>query len=120
MHIQLERFEPELYIEETEAGYKLKLSHWNDETGLIVEKESLHKYRLINFSQEFVHIARLLSKDGLTVPASAKDRVVHMIQHTKQDIRLNIGITDSSIIDIKGDPTLYLQLVPTKEVLVLA
>ncbi|BCA97306.1 hypothetical protein TUM19329_36670 (plasmid) [Legionella antarctica] len=113
--MELVHGEPELYIEENKKGYHLSLSHWLEEAGLILEPESLSKYRVIDFSQAFVNIGQVLTKKGLSIPTQAKEKVLRVIQHAKRDIKLHVGIKDIDIPEISGDPTPCIQLLPIKE-----
>ena len=112
--IELVRAEPELHIEENNKGYQFTLSHWLPGVGLIIEPESLNKYRVIDFSSAFLNIAQVLTKSGMTVPLIAKEKVLRVIQHAKKDIHIHVGIKDI-IPEIAGDPTPCVQLLPTKE-----
>lgn len=112
--IELVRGEPELHIEENKQGYQLSLSHWLTSTGVIIEPESLNKYRVVDFSPAFVEIGQILTKQGLAIPAHAKEKVLRVIQHAKRDIHIHVGIKDI-IPETMGDPTPYIQLLPTKE-----
>ena len=111
----LARAEPELYIEENKAGYRLSLSHWLPEKGLIIEPESLNKYRVVDFSFAFVNIGRVLTKKGLSVPATAKDKLLSIIQQAKRDIKIHVDAKDMGIVEKMGDATPCVQLLPIKE-----
>ena len=110
--IELVRGEPELHIEENQQGYHLSLSHFLPDAGLIIEPESLNKYRVIDFSSAFANIGQVITKKGLTIPASAKDKVLKVIQHAKRDIKIHVGINDIAIPEIIGDATPCFQLLP--------
>ncbi len=110
--IELVRGEPELHIEENKQGYHLSLSHFLPDAGLIIEPESLNKYRVIDFSQAFASIGHVITKKGLTIPASAKDKVLKVIQHAKRDIKIHVGINDIDIPEIVGDTAPCIQLLP--------
>ncbi len=110
--IELVRGEPELHIEEHQQGYHLSLSHFLPETGLIIEPLSLNKYRVIEFSSAFASIGQVLSKKGLTIPVSAKERVLNVIQHAKRDIKIHAGIKDLDIPEIIADTAPCLQILP--------
>ena len=111
--IELVRGEPELHIEENKQGYHLSLSHFLPDAGLIIEPESMNKYRVIDFSSAFAAIGQVISKKGLTIPASAKDKVLKVIQHAKRDIKIHAGIQDMDIPEIAGDAAPCLQILPT-------
>jgi len=113
--IELIHGEPELYIEENKKGYHLNLSHWLKEAGLILEPESMSRYRVIDFSQTFANIGHVLTKKGLSIPAEAKEKVLRVIQHAKRDIKIHVGIKDIDIPEVAGDPTPCMQLLPLKE-----
>lgn len=113
--IELIHGEPELYIEENKKGYHLSLSHWLAEAGVIIEPESLSRYRVIDFSQSFANIGKVLTKKGLSIPTDAKEKVLRVIQHAKRDIKIHIGIKDIDIPEIAGDPTPCIQFLPIKE-----
>jgi len=111
--IELVAGEPELHIEENKHGYHLSLSHYLPNAGLIIEPESLNKYRVIDFSQAFASIGQVITQKGLTIPASAKNKVLKVIQHAKRDIKIHAGIKDLEIIpEIAGDATPCIQLLP--------
>lgn len=112
--IELVLGEPEVYIEENNNGYHLSLSHWLGEAGLIVEPESMNKYRVIEFSTAFANIGKVLTQKGLSIPAMAKDKVLRVIQNAKRDIKIHVGIKDIEITELAGDPTPYIQLLPVK------
>ncbi len=112
--IELVRGEPELHIEENQGDYHLSLSHWLPTAGLIIEPESMNKYRVIDFSSAFANIGKILTAQGLSIPALAKDKVLRVIQHAKRDITIHVGIHDIDIPEILGDPTPCIQLLPTK------
>ena len=110
--IELTHGEPELHIEEKNGGYHLSLSHWLSHAGLIIEPESMNKYRLIDVSPAFVNIGQILTQQGLSIPAIAKEKVLRVIQHTKRDIAIHVGIDDMDIPEMVGDPNPCIQLLP--------
>jgi superfamily II DNA or RNA helicase len=113
--IELVASEPELHIEEKPDGYHFSLSHCLSEVGLIIEPESMTKYRVIDFSQDLLNIARVLTEKGLTVPVVAKDKVLRVIQHAKSDIKIHVGIQDIDIPEVVGDAFPCLQLLPVND-----
>lgn len=113
--IELVRGEPELHIEENKQGYHLSLSHFLSHAGLIIEPESLNKYRVVDYSNAFASIGHVLTKQGLTIPTNAKDKILNVIQHAKRDIKIHVGIKDSDIPEIVGDSAPCMQLLPMKE-----
>jgi len=103
-----------LYISERPDGYHLSLSHWQSQAGLILEPESINKYRVIDFSPAFVSIGQILTSKGLSIPAAAKEKVLRVIQHAKRDIALHIDMNDTTIPELEGNPAPCIQLLPTK------
>ena len=110
--IDLMRAEPELHIDENSKGYQFILSHWLPQPGIIIEPMSLNQYRVIDFSSAFSNIGQVVTKTGMTIPISAKEKVLRVIQHAKKDIHIHVGIKDI-IPEIAGDPTPCIQLLPT-------
>lgn len=113
--IELVRGEPELYIEENKQGYHLSLSHFLPNAGVILEPESLNKYRVIDYSSAFASIGKVVTKKGLTIPGNAKDKIVNIIQHAKRDIKIHVGIKGIDIPEIAGDTAPCIQLLPMNE-----
>jgi len=113
--IELVRGEPELYIEENAQGYHFSLSHFLLDEGVIIEPESLNKYRVIDYASAFAKIGRVITKDGLTIPSNAKDKILDVIQYAKRDIKIHVGIKDIDIPELDGDSTPCVQLLPMKE-----
>ena len=112
--IELTRGEAELHIEEKNSGYHLNLSHWLREAGVIIEPESMNKYRVVEFSSALASVGQILGQKGLSIPAGAKEKVLRVIQHAKRDIGIHAGISDVPIPELTGDPSPCIQLLPTK------
>ncbi|MCX7117664.1 MAG: DEAD/DEAH box helicase [Legionellales bacterium] len=113
VRVELVAGEPELHIEEKKQGFHLSLSHFMDHAGLILEPETMNKYRVIDFSKAFASIAQIITKQGLIVPTSAKDKVLKIIQNAKRDIKIHADIKDLEIIpEIPGEATPCVQLLP--------
>lgn len=113
--ITLVRGEPELHIEETPKGYHVSLSHYLPEEGVIIEPESMNQYRLIDFSNAFAQIGKILTKKGLDIPTMAKEKVLNVIQHAKHDIKIHVDLQDSNMPELPGDATPCIQLLPVKQ-----
>lgn len=111
--IELVAGEPELHIEEKNQGYHLSLSHYLPSDGLIIEPETINKYRVIDFNHAFASIGKIITEKGLDIPINAKDKVLKIIQHAKRDITIHAGIKDLEIIpELIGDATPCVQLLP--------
>ncbi len=113
--IELVAGEPELHIEENKQGYRLSLSHYLPDEGLIIEPLSQNKYRVVDFSRSLASIGQVITEKGLTIPASAKEKVLNVIQHAKRDIKIHVGISDIGIPELSGDANPCIQLLPIKE-----
>jgi SNF2 family DNA or RNA helicase len=107
--------EPELFIEEVKTGYRIHLSHYLAQEGIILEPESMNQYRVIDFSKAFVQVGKILTKKGLVIPAMAKEKVLNVIQHAKHDIKIHVELQDSNLPEITGDATPHIQLLPVKQ-----
>ncbi len=110
--LELVKGEIVLQVENTNNGYHLSLSHYHEVPCVILEQETPTRYQVINFSDDFVAIAKIITERGLTVPIDAKDRVIAMISNAKSGIRINSEIDDDNLPVVMGEATCYVHLFP--------
>ncbi len=113
--IELVQGAVELQVEKTEKGYHISLSRFSDEPNIFLEQEATNRYRVIDFSDEMVSISKILSKQGMTVPFQAKDRVVNMICNAKTSIHIQSDVADDDLPIFSGDATPCAHLFPIQE-----
>ena len=115
MRIELERGEPYLCIAQKGKTYRLQLSHQLDETGVILEAVGINHYKVIDSSHAYREIQTIIGKKGTAFPAPAKDRILHLLQHTKPDIKIQADMEETNLPTIEANSAPCLQLFPDKE-----
>lgn len=115
MRIELERAEPYLCIQQKGKNYRLQLSHQLDETGVILEAMGINQYKVIDFSHAYTQIQNVVGKKGTSFPAPAKYRILHLLQHTKPDIKIQADMEETNLPTIEANSAPCLQLFPDKE-----
>lgn len=115
MRIELERAEPYLCIQQKGKNYRLRLSHQLDDTGVILEAVGINQYKVVHFSQAYAQIQTIIGKRGTSFPAPAKDRILHLLQHTKPDIKIQADMEETNLPTIAANSAPCLQLFPDKE-----
>lgn len=101
-----------LHIEHKKEGYYLTLSHHLENPGVILEKETANRYRVINVNEEAVRISKLLSVKGLTIPSSAKDTVISIVTQAKNNIHIHSELEDDTLPTVPGSTTCCMHLLP--------
>lgn len=115
VNLELVKGELELQAEKVANGYHLSLAHYSEAPRVFLERETTNRYRVIDFSDDFVAIGKIVSKKGLTVPADAKDKVIEIIRNAKSGIRISSDIEDDSIPAVPGDTTCCVHLFPISD-----
>jgi superfamily II DNA or RNA helicase len=110
--IELVAYPLELVVAERKGGYHVALSHSADAPAVFLEPETPSRYRVIEFPQKMLPLQQILGSRGLTVPRSARDRLVAQVQRDKPTlpVRDEIGATVQVAQD--GLSTPVVQLAP--------
>ncbi len=113
--IELVRYPLELVVTEQRGGYRVALSHTASEPTVFLEAETPTRYRVIEFPQRMLAVQEILGRRGLTVPKSARDRVVALVQRNNPTlpIRAEIEAVAQTVLD--GAPAPVVQLLPYGE-----
>jgi len=113
--IELVRYPLELVVTEQRGGYRVALSHTASEPTVFLEAETPTRYRVIEFPQRMLAVQEILGRRGLTVPKSARDRVVALVQQSNPTlpIRAEIEAVAQTVLD--GAPAPVVQLLPYGE-----
>lgn len=101
-----------LHIEHKKEGYYLTLSHHLEKPGVILEKETANRYRVIDVNEEAVRISKLLSVKGLTIPVTAKETVVSIVTQAKNNIHIHSELEDDTLPTVPGSTTCCMHLLP--------
>lgn len=118
--IELVRGEMELSIEECEQGYRLGLSEYATENSVVLQQESLHRYKMIALNDHAIKLCQMIGKEGLTVPADAKEAVLQIVQNANAPIKIHADIegTELPVVLACSDP--LMQLIPVADGLKLS
>ena len=111
INLELVKGELELQVEKVANGYHLSLAKHSKEPCVFLEQETSTRYRVIDFSDDYVAISQIVSEQGLTVPFVAKDKVVDIICNAKSNISINSDV-GNSIPEVVGDATCWVHLFP--------
>lgn len=112
VNLELIRGELEIQVEKVVNGYHLSLTHYSENPRVILERETTNRYRVIDFSADFVAIAKIISARGLTIPLDAKEKIIAIIGNAKSGIRINSDIEDDNLPVVPGDTTCCVHLFP--------
>lgn len=119
LRLDLIEAEPEVYVESEGHDFRITLSHHlsdeNFQNGFILEKEGLHRYRVLFFNEDYRNVSSIIPEQGLTLPKVAKDRVLAIIQNAKKAIKIHSGIADLNIPEMSEDLTPLVQMLPIHE-----
>jgi superfamily II DNA or RNA helicase len=102
----------ELLVTEDRGGYRIALSHTSHEPTVFIEAETPSRYRVVEFPQKLMAVQEILTEKGLSVPVTARDQVVAIVQRTSPalPIRAEIAEVDQPSIEARSTPVV--QLVP--------
>jgi len=110
--LELVKGHVELCVEKTKKGYHFSLSEYKKTPCVVLKKETTNRYAVIDFSEETVSIAQILSEKGMSVPFQAKDQVVDIICHAKNSIRIQSDVMDDNLPITPGSTVPHVHLLP--------
>ena len=116
-HINLElvKGELELQVEKVADGYHLSLAKHSSEPCIFLEQETSNRYRVIDFTDDYVAISQIISARGMFAPFVAKDKIVEIICNAKSNINISSDIDDDNIPEVAGDVTCWVHLLPIND-----
>jgi superfamily II DNA or RNA helicase len=114
--LELVRYPLELVVtEQRGGGYRVALSHTASEPTVFIEAETPTRYRVIEFPQRMLAVQEILGRRGLTVPKSARDRVVVLVQRSNPTLPIRAEIEAVALAVLDGAAAPVVQLVPYGE-----
>ncbi len=113
--LELVRYPLELVVTERRGGYHVALTHTAEEPTLFLEAETPTRYRVVEFPQQLLPVQEILGPHGLTVPGSARDRLVALVRRNNPalPIRDEIGAIEQTALE--GQPIPVIQCLPLRE-----
>ncbi len=113
--IELIKGQLSLLVEAVAQGYRLSLNHFAEQESVLLIKETPNRYQVVHFGEEAVALANIVTKQGVTLPPQAKDRVVEMICHANTSIHIESALEDDNLPVVPGDVTPCIHLLPMEE-----
>jgi SNF2 family DNA or RNA helicase/tetratricopeptide (TPR) repeat protein len=105
----------ELLVERQGDQFQIKLSQEIGEQNMLIVKEGLARYKVIEITQQHRAIAKILGSEGLKVPGEAKDRVLSAVASLSSLVMIQSAV-DGSVEDVESvaaDSQIYIHLLPT-------
>ncbi len=118
--LELVRYPLELVVTEQGGGYHMALSHTADTPTVFVEAETPTRYRVVEFPQRLLAVQEILGRRGLTVPRSARDQVVALVQRSDPALPIRADIEAIGPATLEGLSIPVVQLLPSGEGLTLS
>ncbi|MFT5082324.1 MAG: superfamily II DNA or RNA helicase [Lentisphaeria bacterium] len=112
--VEVSAGEPELIVNAQTKHLLIQLAptpiNLEDRSQLV--KESDYRLRLVQFSEQHLHIARILGENGLRVPIEAKEQVLHSINAIAPLLAIQSDIGGGNITAQQhvADTCLYMQI----------
>lgn len=107
---------PELIIEEDDKDYfKISMSHLSSTAEVLIEQETPSRFRVVDFSEQFLPLTDIIGNQGLKVSASAKEHVVNIIRKAAPILPIQSELESDDLPTVESDPTPCLQMLPMGE-----
>ncbi len=115
--------QPELIVTEQGNSINLTMAPFPDGRDYLIVSETQEKLKIYLYPENLLHVARILTREGLQVPQSARVKVLESVSsiaplltvHSNMD-----GITETTAIAVAADPRLYVHLLPRNTGLLLS
>jgi tetratricopeptide (TPR) repeat protein len=118
--IELVSYPLELVIAERGDGYHVALSHSADKPAVFLEPETPSRLRVIVLPERLLSLQAMLGENGLTVPGSARDRLVALVQRDNPTLPIRDEIGAVTAAAEMGLSAPVVQLTPFAEGLKVA
>lgn len=118
--LELINYPLELVVTEQRGGYHMALSYTADTPTVFLEAETATRYRVVEFPQRVLNVQEILGKSGLTVPKSARDQIVALVQRGNPALPIRAEIDAIGPAATEGICAPVVQLRPSEEGLALS
>jgi superfamily II DNA or RNA helicase len=114
MPVEIVKGDPEVLVTQAGSSINIQFATPAADSRVAVIQETPTRFKIMEFSEEQKRIAKILGEKGLEVPASAKDEVIEAIASVSSMVTVHstIGGTSREIVEIEGDPTPHMHLMP--------
>ena len=113
--LELVAYPVELVVGETNAGYRIALSHSSSDPTVFLEAETPARYRVVEVTKAHLAVQAILGTHGLTVPKAARDQVIAMVRRDNPTLPIRAEIAEVAQAGIEGRAEPVVQLVPYGE-----
>ena len=112
--VELTQVELELILEEQGEQLVLRLSEEASQPEIRIIKETPTRYQLLEITERHVNIFSTMGGGMLQIPRKAQKRVLEVVEHLAGVVPVHseLGLKESDIPKIEGDPRIFVQLLP--------
>jgi hypothetical protein len=106
--------EPELLVEETAQWIRLSFLNKIAPAGVTVLRESPTRFRIIEVSERYHHIAKIIGPDGLQVPVTERGQVLTAVGNIASCMTVHSALHSKTAVveEIPAAAGIYVQLLP--------
>jgi SNF2 family DNA or RNA helicase len=106
--------EPELVVEETGQWIRLSFLNKIALAGITVLRESPSRFKIIEVTEKYRRMARIIGPDGLQVPVGERDQVLTAIGNIASHMTVHsaLGGTTPALAAMPAAAGIYLQMLP--------
>ncbi|MCF7889395.1 MAG: hypothetical protein K9L78_04665, partial [Victivallales bacterium] len=112
LNIEIVKGNIEVIIKENKDGYKITLSNYHYKPEPILVRETETRYKLINFDDNAVEAADLLTKKGLNVPLEKKEQIEEIQKNLKGKYALRSNIENIDLPTLNPSTCMILHFIP--------
>jgi SNF2 family DNA or RNA helicase len=113
--LELIKGEVELQIHNNPDGYQVTLSPFPNDKSVMLEQDSMQRFRVIAVSKKLYEISQIISEQGITIPPQAKDKLINLVKNADPDIQISTDFDDGSTPEMPPVSSCCMQLLPLKE-----
>jgi SNF2 family DNA or RNA helicase len=112
--IEFVKGEPELLVEEDDQWIRISFINEIAPSGLTILRESQSRFRIIDVTERFRRIAKIITKEGLQIPVVERDQVLKAIGSIASYLTVHsaIGGIAPDIAELPATAGIYMQLLP--------
>ncbi len=117
--VEFSKGEPEVVVEETDEGLRIRLAREVADEAVTVIRESPNRFKIIEMDKRHHRIARIIGRDGLSVPPIATEMVMAAIGNLASFMTVHSAIAMDSvrrrtvaIREVEAEERIWIQLLP--------
>jgi len=117
VNVQIEAGEPSLVIKEINDDLELSFDTKFSEVGVLVQKETESRYKLISISKHHLEIANSFKNNKLKIPSAGREKLLKAIQplSTKLAVQSDLEEHFENLPALESDPRIHALITPDGE-----